>query len=496
MSSLVGQMLEHYRLVELVGQGGMATVYRALDTRSLQDVAIKVLSGTAVGDRRFVRRFRREAGFVKNTLRHPNIVGVLDYSEVRGLVYLVMPFIAGETLYDRMTRRRVSDAEAARWIDQISGALEFAHQQGIIHRDVKPANIIVDEAGDAHLTDFGLARMIEGSNTLTGSMLMGTPAYVAPEQGRGKRVDGRSDEYSMGVVMYQLAAGRVPFEGGSPMATVLMHIQEPVPRPSRFNPGLSQAVEKVILKAMEKNPDDRYPTVAAMNQAYQASVKGGVQTEADWLQLGGGAASVAVAKRAAHPSMGEGEPARRSPVVWLAVGAALALAIVGIVGASALSSIGSVGGTDPVPTVTAQVAAETQAVVAPTEPGPPPTATAAVAGGCPALSLLGFQRAGSEVSWVIYNAHADPVRVTNFEFARPMDNPLEDVRLGGESLIDPTKRDSGNPLPDLVALGGENTQVPGGATLPILLRYTFEDHNPNYRMVIVFDSGCTLETTW
>jgi len=230
MSSLVGQMLEHYRLVELVGQGGMATVYRALDTRSLQDVAIKVLSSTAVGDRRFVRRFRREAGFVKNTLRHPNIVGVLDYSEVRGLVYLVMPFIAGETLYDRMTRRRVSDVEAGRWIDQIAGALEFAHQQGIIHRDVKPANIIVDEAGDAHLTDFGLARMIEGSNTLTGSMLMGTPAYVAPEQGRGKRVDGRSDEYSMGVVMYQLAAGRVPFEDPDPVGLLRRVAEDPPPR--------------------------------------------------------------------------------------------------------------------------------------------------------------------------------------------------------------------------------------------------------------------------
>jgi serine/threonine-protein kinase len=282
MSTLVGQMLEHYRLVELVGQGGMATVYRALDTRSLQDVAIKVLSSTAVGDRRFVRRFRREAGFVKNVLRHPNIVGVLDYSEVRGLVYLVMPYISGQTLYDRMTRKRVTDPEAARWIDQVAGALEFAHQKGIIHRDVKPANIIVDDAGDAHLTDFGLARMIEGSNTLTGSMLMGTPAYVAPEQGRGKRVDGRSDEYSVGVVMYQLAAGRVPFEGSSPMATVLLHIQEPVPRPSRFNPGLSQAVEKVILRRW-RNPDDR--SVAAMNQARGGGQVGGAQTEAEWLQL-------------------------------------------------------------------------------------------------------------------------------------------------------------------------------------------------------------------
>ncbi len=489
-------MLEHYRLVELVGQGGMATVYRALDTRSLQDVAIKVLSSTAVGDRRFVRRFRREAGFVKNTLRHPNIVGVLDYSEVRGLVYLVMPYISGETLYDRMTRRRMTDVEAARWIDQVSGALEFAHQQGIIHRDVKPANIIVDDAGDAHLTDFGLARMIEGSNTLTGSMLMGTPAYVAPEQGRGKRVDARSDEYSLGIVMYQMAAGRVPFEGNSPMATVLMHIQEQPPRPSRFNPGLSPAVEDVILKALRKNPDERYPSVAVMNRAYQAAVKGAPQTDAEWLKLGGGPSSVAVAKRAAHPTTSDEEPPRRSPILWLGIGAVLALALVGIAGASALSSMGAAVGTAPVPTVTAQAAGETQVALLPTDPGPPPTATAAVAGACPALSLLGFQRVGSEVSWVIFNSQNTPTRVTNLQFAMPIDNTLEDVSLGGTSMIDPTSSGSGNQLPDLVALGGENTQVPAGATLPIALRYTFEDHNPNYRMVVDFDGGCTLETTW
>jgi serine/threonine-protein kinase len=131
MSNLVGQMLGQYRLVEQIGQGGMATVYRALDTRSLQDVAIKILSSSAVGDRRYVRRFRREAGFVKNVLRHPNIVPVLDYNELRGLVYLVMPFIDGETLHDRMSRRRVSDAEAARWIDQVASALDFAHSHGI-----------------------------------------------------------------------------------------------------------------------------------------------------------------------------------------------------------------------------------------------------------------------------------------------------------------------------------------------------------------------------
>jgi hypothetical protein len=192
--------------------------------------------------------------------------------------------------------------------------------------------------------------------------------------------------------------------------------------------------------------------------------------------------------------MGEDEPARRSPVVWLVVGAVLALAIVGIVGASALSSIRPESGTDSVPTVTIQAAGETEAAFAATEPGPLPTATAAVASGCPGLSLLGFQQAGSEVSWAINNGLATAISLSRFQFVGPTDNPLVDIRLGGTSLIDPASIGSGNP--ELVALGGEHTQVPAGTTLPLLLRYTWEDNNASYRIVVTFDSGCTLETTW
>jgi len=166
-------------------------------------------------------------------------------------------------------------------------------------------------------------------------MLMGTPSYVSPEQGRGKRVDARADEYSLAVVMYQLAAGRVPFEGSTPMATVLMHIQEPVARPSRYNPNLSPAVEKVILKAMAKDPEERFPTVAAMNQAYQGAVKGSPQTEAEWLHLRG-PSEVAVAKQVVRTQVPDEGRSRRSPVVWVLAGLALALAVGGVVGATAL----------------------------------------------------------------------------------------------------------------------------------------------------------------
>jgi tRNA A-37 threonylcarbamoyl transferase component Bud32 len=476
-------MLGHYRLVELIGQGGMATVYRALDTRTLQDVAIKILSSTAVGDRRYVRRFRREAGLVKNVLRHPNIVSVLDYNEVRSLVYLVMPYVSGDTLHDRMSRRRVSDAEAARWIGQVAGALDFAHSKGIIHRDVKPSNIIIDQEGNAHLTDFGLARMIEGSHTLTGSMLMGTPSYVSPEQGRGKHVDARSDEYSLGVVMYQLAAGRVPFEGSTPMGTVLMHIQEPVPRPGRFNPNLSPAVEKVILKALEKNPEDRFATVEGMNQAYQAAVKGAPQTEAEWLQLRG-PSDVAVARQVVQPGEGAEGRGRRSPVVWLLAGVALALAVTGVIGATVLSSLAVASPTEVPPTAGL---APTAAVVVDAVPTSVPTATAVVSVQCPQVSLLGFRRDGGDVSWTIYNGLEEPLRIRYLQVIAPLENQPETVTLG-QTTASVAEFES--------ALRPDQATLSAGSTLPFVLHFPFADTLAGYRIILTFETACILETSW
>jgi len=384
-----------------------------------------------------------------------------------------------------MTRKRVSDAEAARWIDQVSGALVFAHDHGIIHRDVKPSNIILDPEGNAHLTDFGLARMIEGSHTLTGSMLMGTPSYVSPEQGRGKHVDGRADEYSLGVVMYQLAAGRVPFEGATPMSTVLMHIQEPVPRPSRYNPNLSPAVEKVILKAMEKNPEDRFPTVAAMNQAYQAAVRGAPQTEAEWLQLRS-PGDVAVARQVSHPGELDDGRARRSPIVWMMAGVALALAIAGVVAVAALSSLGrpSQPAVLPTaltaPTTVSAVATEATEAVA-------PTATTVVSLQCPQLSLLGFQRDGGQVRWAIYNGQEQAIRLRNLQVIAPYENQPESVTLGTTTV---PAAEFGS------AITSDQGTVPAGTTLPLSLDFPFADSKPGYRIVLTFDQACVLETTW
>ena len=274
MAGLVGQTLDQYRLVEQLGQGGMATVYRAQDTRRGVDVAIKVLSPTITGEKRFVRRFRREAEIVKQRLKHPNIVPVLAYGETSGYVYIVMPLILGETLSDRLVRRGLTEQEANLWIGQICDALEFAHKQKVIHRDIKPANIMLTESGEALLMDFGLARDVEGSGKLTGSMLMGTPAFVSPEQAQGKGLDHRSDQYSLGVVLYLVATGHLPFDSESPMALVLMHIQDSVPKPSRFNPMLKPALERVILKTLAKNLEERFKDMAELKRAYNAALAG------------------------------------------------------------------------------------------------------------------------------------------------------------------------------------------------------------------------------
>jgi tRNA A-37 threonylcarbamoyl transferase component Bud32 len=486
--ALIGQMLDHYRLVEMIGQGGMATVYRALDTRRLKDVAVKVLSSTITGDRRFVRRFRREASLVVR-LNHPNIVGVLEYGESHGIIYLAMPFIHGSTLFDRIQKFKVSEEEATRWIGQVSGALGFAHSQGVIHRDIKPSNILIDDAGTAYLTDFGLARMIEGSNTLTGSMMMGTPAYVSPEQGRGRSLDPRSDQYSLGVILYQLATGRLPFEGNSPMATVLMHIQEPIPRPGRFNANLSPGVERVILRAMAKNPEDRYPTVEAMNQAYQAAVRGAPLPEGDSALASASGAGVAVARR----PMREGGR-RRGWLTWLAVGLGLAVLAGGALALPQLTPLGaSVLPPTALPAATA--AAPTFAVpTAPVVAAEAPTATPFADPACPGLRLIGFAREGSRVSYKIVNERETAVNIVGLEPSYPADNPLIEMTLG-DALLPLPAAGEGTPA-SLTVSAGENRRLEPGAIRSLTLKFTFVDSQPGlYSLAIIFDD-CSLTPSW
>jgi eukaryotic-like serine/threonine-protein kinase len=248
-----------YELTHLVARGGMAQVYRAMDRQLDRPVALKVLFPELSVDRTFVERFRREAQSAAN-LSHPNIVPVFDWGEDDGTYFIVMEFVDGRPLSavlrdpDPMPPRQVASIGAG-----VAAALAFAHRHGVIHRDVKPGNVLLTPDGDVKVTDFGIARAVntEESLTQTGAV-MGTAAYFSPEQAEGKSVDSRSDIYSLGVVLYEMAAGRPPFTGDSPVAVASKHVRDAPPLPRELNPAVPVALEAVVMKAMAKNPDDRY----------------------------------------------------------------------------------------------------------------------------------------------------------------------------------------------------------------------------------------------
>jgi serine/threonine protein kinase len=271
VSSLTGRVFSFYHILDRIGQGGMGTVYRALDRKAGREVAVKFISPAIAQDEVFLNRFRREVKAVAR-LHHPHIVPVLDYGEQHGYAYLVMPLLEVGTLLDALKAGPLSLELGARVMDQVAGALAHAHRHGIIHRDVKPSNILLDEKQNAMLSDFGMARFHDGSASLTGSGLIGTPAYMAPEQARGGPVDARCDQYVLGVVLFFLATGSLPFSAATPMEYLLKHINEPFPAARARNRRVPESVERVIFKATAKNPDDRFSSVSEMNHALQSAI--------------------------------------------------------------------------------------------------------------------------------------------------------------------------------------------------------------------------------
>lgn len=262
MQDFTGTKIDRYQILEQLGQGGMAIVYKAHDTRLERDVAIKIIRRTAFPPEvleRVLKRFDREAKVLAR-LTHPNIVGVIDYGEYEASPYLVMPYIQGGSLKEQLGQP-VPWRKAIQLILPLAQALEYAHQHQIIHRDLKPSNILITESGQPMLSDFGIAKILEleETQTLTGTGVgIGTPEYMAPEQGMGKEIDGRADVYSLGIVLYELITGQKPYTADTPMGVVFKHLTDPLPNPREKIPDLPVAVEKLLLKSLSKKPEERY----------------------------------------------------------------------------------------------------------------------------------------------------------------------------------------------------------------------------------------------
>jgi serine/threonine protein kinase len=286
--ALVGRRLGAYRLEKLLGIGCMAEVYRAREPVLDREVAVKALPAALAADSAYVRRFREEARWVA-ALHHPHIVPIYHYGEDAALLYLVMP-IYRESLRDRLQQARahrqgrLDPDEAIRLVSEIASALEAAHAQGLVHRDVKPENILLDDSGRALLTDFGIARSVthaqQGRRQTVGSsgLPVGTPEYMAPEQLRNDPLDQRADIYAMGAVLYEALTGKAPHEAETPYEVATLALTAPLISPAVHNPQVWPALEHVVLTALARRPEDRFQDIASFAAALQASL--GVR---DWL---------------------------------------------------------------------------------------------------------------------------------------------------------------------------------------------------------------------
>jgi serine/threonine protein kinase len=269
----IGATIGGYTIREEIGRGGMATVYRAHQLSMDRDVALKVLPPELLNQATSLDRFKREASIVAR-LEHRAIVPVHDYGEYQGIPYLVMRYMEGGSVDDMLVAGPISPERTLQIALQIAPALDYAHRQGVLHRDLKPSNILLDANGDAYLTDFGIARLM-GRNTepLTTTGVVGTPSYMSPEQAQGHELDGRSDVYALGVVLFEMLTGVRPFEGETPYSVAVKHVTEPPPSPCVINPALSRAVENVLFKALEKKPENRYQTATALAEALKHAIE-------------------------------------------------------------------------------------------------------------------------------------------------------------------------------------------------------------------------------
>ncbi len=297
-SNLEGMTLGKYRILEPLGRGGMAQVYKAYHPQLDRYVAIKILRTDLVESSEFLARFRSEAHAVSG-LRHANIVQVFDFDVQDDYYYMVMELLEGDTLRTLLNNYRVRNqrlplADIVRILKDVLGGLGYAHAEGIIHRDLKPANIMLTKKGQAVLTDFGIAQIIGNTQHTVSGALMGTLNYMAPEQGLKGICDSRSDIYSLGIVLYEMLTGYTPFEADTPLAILMKHLNDPLPLPTQVDPQLPQSLEMIVLKALAKDPDDRFQSAEEMCKALESVDKDLPQEERPTVLPPGGFSQQAV----------------------------------------------------------------------------------------------------------------------------------------------------------------------------------------------------------
>ncbi|HLY26965.1 MAG TPA: serine/threonine-protein kinase [Aggregatilineales bacterium] len=274
MNDLVGRRLGQFDILEGIGKGGMATVYRARQASMDRDVAVKVISKDLANSPEFAARFEHEARLIAK-LQHAHILPVYDFGREGEIVFLAMRLVDGGSLDQRIREGTLTLEQTVRLFTQIASALTYAHGEGVVHRDLKPNNILMDKSGSPYLTDFGLAKAVQTQTALTATgMVMGTPSYMPPEQWRGESVDGRTDVYALGVMLYEMLTGDLPFKGETPYVLMYKHFDEIPPLAQSKRDKLPDGVNAVIRKAMAKNPADRFASADEMAEAFSAAVGG------------------------------------------------------------------------------------------------------------------------------------------------------------------------------------------------------------------------------
>ena len=270
---MIGKRISgRYKILEMIGGGGMANVYLAHDMILDRDVAVKVLRLDFANSEEFIRRFHREAQSA-TSLAHPNIVSIYDVGEEESIYYIVMEHVNGQTLKQYIQKNSpVPIEEALLIMEQITSAISHAHQNHIIHRDIKPQNILLDQRGNVKITDFGIAMALSATSITQTNSVLGSVHYLSPEQARGGVANHKSDIYSLGIVMFELLTGRLPFSGESAVSIALKHLQSETPSLRRWNPNIPQSVENIVLKATAKDPFHRYESVEAMEADIRTSL--------------------------------------------------------------------------------------------------------------------------------------------------------------------------------------------------------------------------------